>query len=151
MVEDGGQTNPVNPSNTIKTGLFCNYDTITDENNWLQDGVAKEDSQCQFVRLNCQPSSMVNFTAMHYCSFNKAFGFNGKNYVFYPVACFLLYVFIYTLGSTANNYLAPALETITVTFKIPESLAGVTLLAFGNGAPDVFSAIASATSSDDGR
>jgi len=55
------------------------------------------------------------------------------------------------LGSTANEYLSPALETMTVTFRIPESLAGVTLLAFGNGAPDVFAAIASAASSDDKR
>lgn len=61
----------------------------------------------------------------------------------------LLYIFIYNLGSTANEYLSPALEHMTLSFKIPESLAGVTLLAFGNGAPDVFASIASATSSDD--
>ena len=103
------------------------------------------------MKLNCAPDGMVDFTAMHFCDFNKAFGYNGKNYVFWPVGCFLLYCFIFNLGSTASDYLSPALETITLTFKIPESLAGVTLLAFGNGAPDVFAAIASATSSDDPR
>jgi sodium/potassium/calcium exchanger 6 len=30
---------------------------------------------------------------------------------------------------------------MTIRFGIPESLAGVTLLAFGNGAPDCFSAM----------
>jgi sodium/potassium/calcium exchanger 6 len=35
---------------------------------------------------------------------------------------------------------------MTVKFRFSESLAGVTLLAFGNGAPDVFSAIAAAQS-----
>lgn len=61
----------------------------------------------------------------------------------------MLYVFMYNMGSTADEYLSPALEHMTISFGIPESLAGVTLLAFGNGAPDVFASIASATSSDD--
>jgi sodium/potassium/calcium exchanger 6 len=53
------------------------------------------------------------------------------------------------MGSTADSYLSPALEYMTVKFSISESLAGVTLLAFGNGAPDVFASVASAAKSDD--
>ena len=49
---------------------------------------------------------------------------------------------MFTLGSTADSYLSPCLETISVKLSCSESLAGVTLLALGNGAPDVFSAIA---------
>ena len=52
-----------------------------------------------------------------------------------------MFIALYTLASTADLYLSPALETLTVKFGISESLAGVTLLAFGNGAPDVFSSI----------
>ena len=48
---------------------------------------------------------------------------------------------MYLLGSTADDYLSNALEYITTTFNIPEALAGVTLLAFGNGAPDVFASL----------
>ena len=50
-------------------------------------------------------------------------------------------VLMYNLASTADQYLSPSLEYITLKFKLSESLAGVTLLAFGNGAPDVFSAL----------
>jgi sodium/potassium/calcium exchanger 6 len=48
---------------------------------------------------------------------------------------------MYNLSSTADEYLSPALEYLTLKFGISESLAGVTLLAFGNGAPDVFSSL----------
>jgi len=63
-----------------------------------------------------------------------------------PVGLFFLFLFMYILSSTADEYLSPSLEYITERFKISESLAGVTFLAFGNGAPDVFSSISSANS-----
>ena len=54
----------------------------------------------------------------------------------------LLAIAIWGLGSTSDSYLSPALEAISDKFNCSESIAGVTLLALGNGAPDVFSAIA---------
>jgi len=77
---------------------------------------------------------------MFYCDFEDAFG-DKKAFVQYPVLVFMLFVFMYNMSSTADEYLSPALEHMTVKFNIPESLAGVTLLAFGNGAPDCFSAM----------
>lgn len=55
---------------------------------------------------------------------------------------------MYNLGSTADSYLSPALERISDKLSCSESLAGVTLLALGNGAPDVFSAISAGGDSD---
>jgi sodium/potassium/calcium exchanger 6 len=46
------------------------------------------------------------------------------------------------LGGTAERYLTPALAKFASLLKISESLAGVTLLAFGNGAADVIASIA---------
>lgn len=57
-----------------------------------------------------------------------------------------MYVLSYMLASTADEYLSPSLESLNNKFGLSESLAGVTLLAFGNGAPDVFSAMAAARS-----
>eukprot|EP01035_Chromulina_nebulosa_P016813 gene16813-22297_t len=47
------------------------------------------------------------------------------------------------LGSTASNYFSPTLANICHRLKLRYDIAGVTLLAFGNGAPDVFSSISS--------
>ena len=45
------------------------------------------------------------------------------------------------LSSTAENFLTPALAKLSNIIGCTETLAGVTLVAFGNGAPDVLTAI----------
>ena len=50
------------------------------------------------------------------------------------------------LGSTADNFLMPQLTFLSKLLRLSPDVAGVTLLAIGNAAPDVFSAIAVATS-----
>ncbi|NWI17867.1 NCLX protein, partial [Crypturellus soui] len=59
-------------------------------------------------------------------------------------ACWLLYLFV-ILGVTAEKFFCPNLSAIStnlrLAFSLTSSLHGVTFLAFGNGAPDVFSAV----------
>lgn len=52
------------------------------------------------------------------------------------------------LSFVADDYLSPSLEKIASTFKMSESLAGVTLMAFGAGAPDVFASISASEGGD---
>ena len=86
---------------------------------------------------------------MYYCHFESWFGTTGKLILFVPIGSMIMYILMYTLASTADFYLSPSLEHMTVTFKLSESLAGVTLLAFGNGAPDIFAAISAASAGSD--
>lgn len=46
------------------------------------------------------------------------------------------------LGVAATDFLCPALFMISKSLNMSQSVAGVTLIAFGNGSPDVFAAIA---------
>ena len=78
---------------------------------------------------------------MLYCKFEKWFGETWMIVAFVPFNLIILAIAMYLLGSTADIYLSPALETISEKLGCSESLAGVTLLALGNGAPDMFAAI----------
>ena len=108
--------------------------------------------QCEFTRKFCEPQSIFNFLELYYCAFQQTFGDVGKILVFIPCGALFMFIGMYTLSSTADVYLSPALETMTTKFGLSDSLAGVTLLAFGNGAPDVFSSISAAQDSNsDGK
>ena len=84
---------------------------------------------------------------MYYCGMEEAFGQTGKVVAIVPVGALLMLIFMYNLSSTADEYLSPALEFLTLKLGISESLAGVTFLALGNGANDVFAAISANGSS----
>ena len=52
-----------------------------------------------------------------------------------------LWFLVHLLATTSSDYFSPTLASISLKGKIGSNLAGVTLLAFANGAPDVFSSI----------
>mmetsp|Transcript_33268 Transcript_33268/g.32705 ORF Transcript_33268/g.32705 Transcript_33268/m.32705 type:complete len:547 (-) Transcript_33268:112-1752(-) len=81
---------------------------------------------------------------MHYCDFDE------RMYATIPLLILILLLAFYALGSTADAYLTPALEKVSTTLKMSESLAGVTLLALGNGAPDVIASISAADGAEGG-
>ncbi|XP_004343855.2 solute carrier family 24 [Capsaspora owczarzaki ATCC 30864] len=71
-----------------------------------------------------------------------------------PAAMFILlfwlaFLFV-MLGVTAQDYFVPALTVISDFLHLSQNVAGVTFLAFGNGAPDIFSVIAALTAAKDG-
>lgn len=62
--------------------------------------------------------------------------------VLFPLALILVTILLFRLlATTAENFFSPALEMLSSEFRIPPSLAGITLLALGNGAPDLSACI----------
>ena len=69
--------------------------------------------------------------------------------MFIPLTLVVFAACMYLLGSTADEYLCNALETISDNLKISQTISAITLLALGNGAPDIFASF-SAAGSDEG-
>ena len=52
------------------------------------------------------------------------------------------------IGTVADGFFVPILRAIASQLQLNDNVAGVTLVAFGGAAPDIFSAVASFTNSD---
>ena len=55
----------------------------------------------------------------------------------------------YLLAVAADAYLVPAMTEVSKKLQLSENVAGVTVLAFANGAPDFFTALAVGTTEKD--
>jgi len=132
-----------------RTDYPCALSCIDNAANYFEHD---DGGRCGFIETQdaCQPGSIFNYYSMYYCRF-YGYGEVGRVILVVVVSVLILLVLMYNLSTTADNYLAPALEYLTIRFNINESLAGVTLLAFGNGAPDVFSAISANTGGGDAK
>ncbi|XP_052801563.1 mitochondrial sodium/calcium exchanger protein-like isoform X2 [Mya arenaria] len=96
--------------------------------------------RCSFVNVtdDCQiDEGFLDYTYFVYCDFDHKL---------LPLAIVILvlwWLFLFVgLAVTADDFFCPALSVISDTLRLSHNVAGVTFLAFGNGAPDIFSAIA---------
>ena len=62
-------------------------------------------------------------------------------------ALWSVYLFL-ALGITADGFFVPTLTRIADNWSLSDNVAGVTLVALGNGSPDIFSAVAAFTAAD---
>uniref|UniRef100_A0A182PRB9 Sodium/calcium exchanger membrane region domain-containing protein n=1 Tax=Anopheles epiroticus TaxID=199890 RepID=A0A182PRB9_9DIPT len=100
------------------------------------------DEQCEFVQTTeaCAESQYYfNYAGFLYCTIgsDREILFDVG---FVLLLCVCVYYFI-VLGTTADQFFCPTLAAIAKSLNISEALAGVTILAFGNGSPDLFTAV----------
>jgi Ca2+/Na+ antiporter len=70
-----------------------------------------------------------------YCSSDPS----ARGFVVFLVIC-SVFLFMSILGTTAENHFVPVLQVVAALCKMRPDVAGVTLLAVGNGAPDIMTA-----------
>ncbi|EEQ39105.1 hypothetical protein CLUG_03233 [Clavispora lusitaniae ATCC 42720] len=93
------------------------------------------DQQCAFARYHCSSPDfhigVFNYVDWHYCSPIRQLSV--------PLALTSLLISFVSLGTTASDYLCPNLYSISKFLSLSDNLAGLTLLAVGNGSADVLS------------
>ena len=114
----------------------CDYD-------FLHNSLNSFSQKCQHVRLNCG-GEFFNLLSLHYCHIQK---FPIITLIFAIIILLLCFSF---LSSTGNNYLANILGILSEKLHMSQNLAGLTLLALGNQAPDIAVAILAGGDADEG-
>lgn len=100
--------------------------------------VHKSKDQCRFIKKHCpdDEGGFGTYLDLFYCRLSHA-----KPVAFMILISWLGLLFS-TIGIAASDFFCINLSTIASILGMSESMAGVTLLAFGNGSPDVFSTFA---------
>lgn len=108
--------------------------------NWIKRAdsacfnVTNAANQCQFVAQNCYDDDIIgriNYLKLYYC--------NPVRITSLLTLLLCLFMGFYSIGVTASEFLSPNLLTISKFLKLSDNLAGLTLLAMGNGSPDILS------------
>lgn len=97
--------------------------------------------KCAFARLACADTgsgAFGSYVVAWHCAFH------GNFMAVLPLGVWMLMNML-ALCSTADVWLIPQLNYISELLRLKPDVAGVTLLAFGNGAADVFTSIGVAT------
>jgi len=98
---------------------------------------AGSDNQCRFAK-SCNGGEGV-FAPFVFCS--TTFSSTVWCWVISPFLFLWMVLLFRMLGSTAEEFLSPSLEMFSFKLGLPPRFAGVSLLAFGNGAADVSATI----------
>jgi len=101
------------------------------------------DAKCLYVQthVECRSKGYINYLQIFYCNSGK-FPILGQ-----ALLALWLIVLFYLLGDTASNYFCSSLEGLSNILRLSPTIAGVTLLSLGNGAPDFFASVVSFTGS----
>lgn len=104
------------------------------------------DSKCLYVKSHaqCRSKGYINYLQIFYCSFGHS------PFLGHALLILWLVILFYLLGDTASNYFCSNLEGLSNILRLSPTIAGVTLLSLGNGAPDFFASVVSFTRSNDG-
>jgi len=132
-VEAANITSTVAPNSThFNDIVFCKISSV------------KPSDQCAYMHAveDCQSTSIFDYSDLAFCRLENS------SWFMYILLSMWLVVLFANLILLVDSRVVPNITTMAKLFGMPDSLAGITLLALGNGAADIFSASAAIGASE---
>nr|DAD33586.1 TPA_asm: hypothetical protein HUJ06_012437 [Nelumbo nucifera] len=94
--------------------------------------------RCSFSISHCGGDSngLFNYSSLHFCVFGE------NRFLSIPCLALILLLQFYILVKTAQDRFSIVVTKLATLLNLSPSMGAVTLLALGNGAPDVFASVA---------
>jgi hypothetical protein len=117
----------ISASTTTMTAADGGGATPGDEDCLVHD--QPEGEQCEYLRKTaaCSGEGLIDYLHFQYCVLPNA------KWLATTIMIAWLLALLFFLGSTAEFHFCPALSHISETLRLSPDVAGVTILAFGNG------------------
>lgn len=147
-------------SNTVHSNVTSSPEVSLQEPSKKCGNPWKEKDPCAYAKENCDfDSVLMNALGFYYCRLYRSTikiesrsdadtfaterlkGNRGSLFGYCILMLPLLLIFFLILYLTANDHLTPSLGLMSNWLGLSPTVAGVTLLAFGNGAPDFFTSL----------
>ncbi|PKI41492.1 hypothetical protein CRG98_038119, partial [Punica granatum] len=100
-------------------------------------GLLNSTKSCSSVRRS---DGIINYFGLHYCIFRQ------NSLLSIPSLSLFLLFYFYVLIKTAQDHFSIVTTKLSSHLRLSPSMGAITLLALGNGAPDVFSSVAAVRS-----
>jgi sodium/potassium/calcium exchanger 6 len=98
--------------------------------------------RCEAVKLYCiDPNSLIDFPLVHYCWFNEASLVSMPLMVKVANQILFIIVTFSLIGFICEEHISSAIARLSKKLRIPEAIAGATLLALANGASDIMTVL----------
>lgn len=109
--------------------------SLLDDSTTNTSSIVIPKSSC-FSSRSHDNGGVINYFSLHYCIFNENLFFS------IPILSLLILLHFYILIKTAQTHFSTVTTKLADRLNLSPSMAAVTLLALGNGAPDVFASVA---------
>eukprot|EP01095_Lingulamoeba_sp_RSL-Kostka_P000724 TRINITY_DN11007_c0_g1_i1.p1 TRINITY_DN11007_c0_g1~~TRINITY_DN11007_c0_g1_i1.p1 ORF type:complete len:649 (-),score=147.37 TRINITY_DN11007_c0_g1_i1:64-2010(-) len=126
-------------SKQVKDNLMV-VQTNSNEASEICEKVGDQHDPCGAIsEYECSTGGLLNYLGFYYCTM--------KNVKWLAMILFIIYLVLlfYFLGVSAEDFFCPTLAVISEILRLSPDVAGITILALGNGAPDVFSTFVGVT------
>ena len=125
-------------SNIIAHGENCNSSNCVSNSSSCNPYSVHTNQRCNFIKCCCTETledPLINYLTFQFCTTK----WSKNSQIFNAIILIIAAIYYFKiLGNIADDYFSLIMAETSDSLGVSPNISGVTFLAFGNGAPDVY-------------